>query len=426
MPDRSPIRLFLHRMTAMLAAFYYRFPAKNMTIIGVTGTNGKTTTCNILHKIFTEAGKRAGLITTVNFKVGEIETTNLSKQTTLSPFATQRLLREMANARCEVVIIEVTSHAMIQSRVWGVNFDTAVFTNLTHDHLDYHGTWEDYREAKGMLFDKLNASSRKANVQKMSVINEDDPESEYFQKFPVDQMFVFGIQKGIYGARNISLRPDGSTFDLVIPNGHETVNFKIPGKVNVYNALAAATTAVAHRINLQTIKAALEKMRPVAGRIETIEEGQPFTIVVDYAHATDSLNQLLEMFRELTTGRLILVFGATGDRDKTKRPKMGEVANKYSDLIILTDDDPYTEDHKEIADQVRAGIGRQEGDRFWQVLDRKEAIHLALGVAKEGDTVIVAGKGAEEFQVVGKKRIPHDDRAVVREILSRAVDVEIN
>jgi len=218
---------------------------------------------------------------------------------------------------------------------------------------------------------------------------------------------------------------NGTRFLLRIPNGEMPVDLHIPGRMNVYNALAAATVATAHHINLATIKTALEKMQPVQGRIEVIDEGQPFTVVVDYAHTEDSLDQILAMFKEVTAGKLIVVFGATGDRDTTKRPKMGAVAHKYADMVILTDDDPYTEDHVKIAEMVRAGIPREEGRGFWQVLDRREAIRLGLFLAKAGDTVIVAGKGAEVFQVVGKAKIPHDDRKVVRDLLSRVSSIEV-
>lgn len=410
---------------AMAAALRYGFPANKMTVIAVTGTKGKTTTCNMLHQIFTEAGKKTGLLTTVNFKVGEDEETNLTKQSTISPFLLQRKLREMADVRCEVVVLETTSHAMLQSRLWGINVDTAVFTNLAQDHLDYHGTMEQYRNAKGKLFQLLNTSARKPGVPKISVVNQDDPEHDYFNAFPVDQVFEFGILKGNYAARNLVASAHGTQFLLRIPNGEMEVNLPIPGRMNVYNALAAGTVATAHRINLQTIKKALEELKPIPGRIETVQEGQPFTAIVDYAHTEDSLDQLLSMFRELTKGRLIVVFGATGDRDKTKRPKMGAVVHKYADFIVLTDDDPYTEDHLQIAAQVREGIPRREGENFWQILDRREAIRLALRQARAGDTVIIAGKGAEEFQVVGRQKIPHDDRQVLREYLAKAVDIEV-
>jgi UDP-N-acetylmuramoyl-L-alanyl-D-glutamate--2,6-diaminopimelate ligase len=425
LPNDHPLRLLYHKLKAVAAANIYRFPANGMTVIGVTGTNGKTTTCNIIHKVLTEAGKKAGLVTTVNFKIGEKEEVNLTGRSNISPFLLQRKLRAMAEAGCEYVVLEVTSHGLVQSRLWGVNVDTAVFTNLTQDHLDYHGTMEKYKEAKGLLFEGLNASRRKPGVQKISIVNKDDATAEYFEGFSVDQGFGYGVQRGAYAARNLKVRPDGTSFLLRIPNGEIEVDFHVPGRMNVYNALAAATVGVAHRINLQTIKAALEKMQPVAGRLELISEGQPYTIVVDYAHSEDSLMQVLTMMKELTAGRLIVVFGATGDRDKDKRPKMGAVLHKLADLIIVTNDDLYTEDPREIAAMLREGIPREEGDGVWQVLDRREATRLALEMAKEGDTVVVAGKGAEEVQVVGKKKVPYDDRKVVRELLSRVRDVAL-
>jgi UDP-N-acetylmuramoyl-L-alanyl-D-glutamate--2,6-diaminopimelate ligase len=424
-PNHHPVRLYWHKAKAILAAIIYRFPADRMTVIAVTGTNGKTTTCNVLHKIFTEAGHKVGLFTTVNFKVGEHEETNLTGRSTISPFKLQRKLKYMADQGCDIVVIEATSHAIVQSRMWGVTVDTAVFTNLTQDHLDYHGTMQEYKEAKGRLWKGLNSSKRKPNVQKLSVINKDDPSEEYFAEFPVDQLFEYGIQRGTYNARNLEVRPDGTKFLFKIPNGQIEIDFRIPGRVNVYNAIAAATVAVAHHINLNTIKAALEKMQPVPGRGEVIDEGQPYTVVVDYAHTEDALQNLLSMFRELTQGKLIVVFGATGDRDKKKRPKMGEVIHKYADTIIVTNDDLYTEDPKQIAAMLREGIPREEGDGLWQVLDRKEATRLALEMAREGDTVIVAGKGAEEFQVLATGKVPYDDRKVVREILAREVDIEV-
>lgn len=408
-----------------MAALRYGFPANKMLVIGVTGTKGKTTTCNMLHRIFSEAGKKVGMLTTVNFKRGEEEEVNLTKQSTVNPFLLQRKIREMVNVGCEVLVLEVTSHALIQSRLWGINVDTGVFTNLSQDHLDYHGNMESYRNAKGLFFQALHSAARKSGVSKISVVNQDDPEHEYFNAFPMDQVFEYGISKGNYTARNLQPYSSGTKFLFKIPNGEVEVDLKLPGRMNVTNALAAATVATAHQINLSTIKKALESLKPIPGRLEVIDEGQAFTVIVDYAHTEDSLEQVLHLFRELTSGRLILVFGATGDRDRTKRPKMGAVADRYCDWIILTDDDPYTEDHRHIATEVRAGIPREEGSRFWQILDRREAIRLALALAQAKDTVIVAGKGAEEFQVVGKQRIPHDDRKVVREILAQAVQVEL-
>lgn len=425
LPHQHPLRLFYHKSLAVAASIAYGFPANKMTVIAVTGTKGKSTTCNIIHKILSESGKKAGLMTTVNFKIGDEEDTNLTNQSTLSPFPLQRMFKKMVDAGCEIVVLEVTSHAIMQSRVWGINLDTCVFTNLSHEHLDYHGDMENYKKTKGQIFKNLNGSQRKAGVAKISIINADDPEQEYFAAFPADQQFKFGVINGAYNARNLEPRPDGTKFTLKIPNGEVEVDFKIPGRMNVYNAVAAATVATAFHINLETIKKGLENMKPVPGRIEIIDSGQPFSVVVDFAHTADSLEQVLSMFKEITKGRLITVFGCTGNRDALKRPIMGQIADKYSDFIVLTDDDTYTEDPNSIAEMVRKGINRKEGDRFWQVLDRAEAIRLALSIAKEGDSVLICGKGAQEYKYVGHGKIPFDDRKVAREILSRVIDVEL-
>lgn len=426
LPHQHPLRLLYHKLIAIAAAVFYRFPANQMLVIAVTGTKGKTSTSNMIHRIFTEAGRKTGLLTTINFKVGEDEERNTTNHTTIGPFQLQKKIRDMANARCEVLVIEVTSHAILQSRLWGINVDTAVFTNLSQDHLDYHGTMEAYRNAKGKLFEQLNGSVRKPGVSKISIVNQDDSEHEYFNRFPCDQLFEFGIVKGSYSARNLQLDAEGTGFLLRIPNGEIDVRLPIPGKMNVYNALAAATVATAHKINLHTIKTALESMPPLPGRLEVIEEGQPFTVVVDFAHTEESLKQVLEMLRSLTRGKLVVVFGATGERDTGKRPKMGAVVHAYADQIILSNDDPYGEDPLEIARMVREGIPRKEGQAFWQVLDRKEAIRLALSMVQtKDDTVVIAGKGAEAYQLIGRERIPHDDRQVVREFLAKAVDIEV-
>lgn len=426
LPHQHPLRLLYHKLIAIAAAVFYRFPANQMLVIAVTGTKGKTSTSNMIHRIFTEAGRKTGLLTTINFKVGEDEERNTTNHTTIGPFQLQKKIRDMANARCEVLVIEVTSHAIIQSRLWGINVDTAVFTNLSQDHLDYHGTMEAYRNAKGKLFEQLNSSVHKPGVSKISIVNQDDPEHEYFNRFPCDQLFEFGIVKGSYSARNLQLDAEGTGFLLRIPNGEIDVRLPLPGKMNVYNALAAATVATAHKINLHTIKTALESMPPLPGRLEVIEEGQPFTVVVDFAHTEESLKQILEMLRSLTRGKLVVVFGATGERDTGKRPKMGAVVHAYADQIILSNDDPYGEDPLEIARMVREGIPRKEGQAFWQVLDRKEAIRLALSMVQtKEDTVVIAGKGAEAYQLIGRERIPHDDRQVVREFLAKAVDIEV-
>ncbi|MFH1298998.1 MAG: UDP-N-acetylmuramoyl-L-alanyl-D-glutamate--2,6-diaminopimelate ligase, partial [Patescibacteria group bacterium] len=424
--DQNPLRLLYHKLIAVVAAFYYRFPSNRLKVIAVTGTNGKTTTCSLIAQLLQYAGHKVGLMSTVYFQIGDKKFTNLTKQTTQGRFFLQKMLRQMVDAGCEYAVVESSSHAMVQSRLWGVNVDTAVFTNLTHDHIDYHGSFTAYKEAKGELFNKLNRSSRKAGVPKLTIVNQDDPESEYFLSFPADQKYTFGLQGGIYRASHVRALPGMTRFDYSIPNGQAEISMPLPGVVNVYNAAAAATVAVSEKISIDTIKAAFERIQAVPGRMEMIDCGQLYNVVVDYAHAPDALESLIKMFRPLTEGKLWLVFGATGGgRDTTKRPIMGRIADKGVDNIILTDDDPYQEDNIAIIEQVAKGIDRGEGDRFWKVPSRREAIRLALSGAREGDTVLLAGKGAEEFQVTKDGRVPHDDRQVAREILSREIDVEI-
>ena len=425
-PDTHPLRLLYHKLVAILAAVIYRFPANHLKVIGVTGTNGKTTTCSMIAQILEAAGHKVGVMSTVFFQVGEQKWTNLTKQTTQGRFSLQKHLRQMVDSGCEYAVVEVSSHAMTQSRLWGVNVDTAVFTNLSHDHIDYHGSYEAYREAKGLLFDKLNRSQRKSGVQKSFVINKDDPEADFFEEFRSDQQYTFGIQKGIYVGRDLDHIPGGTRFKYVIPNGEITVNLPLPGRVNVYNAIAAATVGVSERLSLDVIKTALEQAKAVPGRMEIVDCGQLFNVVVDYAHCPDALESLIKMFKPMTQGKLWLVFGATGGgRDTTKRPIMGGLADKGVDNIIVTDDDPYDEDNIEIINQVVEGIKRDEGNGFWKIPSRREAIRLALSRAQENDTILIAGKGAEEFQVTKDGRVPHDDRKVVRDYLSKQVDVEI-
>lgn len=422
----NPFRLLYHKILAVLAAVYYRFPSRYLHVIGVTGTKGKTTTTNLITAILTEAGYKVGMTSTINFQVGTLRWSNTTKITTLGPFFLQKMLRQMVDQGCSHAILEVSSHALLQNRVWGINFDTAVFTNIGEDHLDYHGGFENYLRAKGMMFARLNRSARKARVQKVSVLNVDDPNFAYFDQYLADQKYTYSLKSGTVYATDLQLLPTGSKFVLHVPNNKIDIQFKLPGNFNVYNALAAATVALSNNINVNVIKAALEKASAIPGRFEAIECGQKYNIIVDYAHTVDSLASLLSLYKNLTRGKLYVVFGATGGgRDKAKRPKMGAAADKYADYIIVTDDDPYDDDEWQIIENVCAGIKREEGDRLWKIPSRLEAIKLALTLANEGDCVIIAGKGAEEVQMIGGQVVPWDDRVVVRELLSQEMKVEI-
>jgi UDP-N-acetylmuramoyl-L-alanyl-D-glutamate--2,6-diaminopimelate ligase len=424
--DTNPLRLLYHKMLAVAAAIRYGFPSRYLQVIAVTGTKGKSTTCNLISAVLGEAGYKVGMTSTVVFQIGDRRWSNTMKATTLGPFFLQKMLKEMVDEKCTHAVIEVTSHAISQNRIWGINVDTAVFTNMGEDHLEYHGGFEKYLRTKGILFARLNRTSRKSRIPKVSVLNQDDPNFNYFDQFLADKKYTYGVNSGTCFATDIVTSAQGSAFVLHVSNNHVEVNLQMPGEFNVYNALAASAVAIANNVSVQVIKDALGKNINVPGRLENINCGQKYNIIVDFAHTEDSLEKLLELYRGLTRGKLYVVFGATGGgRDKGKRPKMGAVADKYADFVILTDDDPYEEDRWQIIEDISNGVNRREGDRFWKIPHREEAIKLALTLAKENDTVVLAGKGAEEVQMIGGKAIEWDDRKVVRSLLSRKMRVEI-
>jgi len=425
MSDTNPLRLLYHKLVSVIAAVYYRFPADKMTVIGVTGTNGKTTTVNLIAHVLETAGNKVGMTSTINFQVGTRKWTNTTKQTTLGRFALQRLLREMVDEGCKFAVLEVSSHAMTQSRVWGINIDCAVFTNVARDHIEYHGSFANYLYAKGSLFQKVSKSRRKAGVQKVLVLNEEDENFAYFDQFIADRKITYGLKQGTVATLDLKLKPDGSQFTMKVPNDAVPIDFDLPGKFNVQNALCAAAVCMSYGVSMENIKRGIDSARTVPGRCDHVDAGQDFTVVVDYAHMEDSLEKLLSMYRDLTTdGRLFVVFGATGGgRDKVKRPGMGAIAHKYADYIFLTDDDPYSNDELEIIDMVGQGIPRKEGDRYWKIVDRREAIRLALMMARKGDSVVVAGKGAEEVMKVRGKTIEWNDKKVIVDLLRRPMSV---
>lgn len=423
---QNPFLLMYHKLLGVLAALWHGFPANRLKVIAVTGTKGKSTTVHLLANILKSAGHKVGLASTIHFQIGDKIWPNETKQTTQGRFKLQGLLREMVKEHCEYVILEATSHALVQSRLWGINVDAAILTNIDRDHIEYHGGFENYLRAKGMLFAMLVRSERKFGMQKTAVLPVEDPNFAYFDSFPSDKKVTYGLGQGMVYAADLSLGAASSSFTLKAPNAGITIDLKIPGEFNIKNALAAAACALSLGINLNTIKKGLEIDTEIPGRLESVQAGQPFAVIVDYAHTPDSLQKLFSLFKPLTVGRLFAVFGATGGgRDKAKRPEMGAVADKYADVVILTDDDSYTEDRMQIIDQIAEGVNRKEGENFWRVRDRRQAIRLALAMAQKGDTVIIAGKGCEPVQIVDGRRIEWDDRAVARDILSRSVKVEL-
>lgn len=412
--------LWTHKVRAVAAAIFYGFPAKHLKVIGVTGTNGKTTTCNLIAKILEEAGHKIGMMTTINFKIGKNEWVNKTKMTTINPFELQKFLSLIAKEHCEYAIIETTSHAIKQYRNWGIKYQTAVLTNITHDHLDYHKSFAEYRDAKLKLFD---------GHPEASVINRDDPSYVYFAKRSADKIYLYSIEeKADVTARKIFMDARGSTFNLITRDGQITIDLKLPGEFNIYNALAAAGVALSQNINLETIKISLEKIRGIPGRMERIDLGQNYTVIVDFAHTPDGLQKVFETVKNFAKGKIIHVGGATGNRDKTKRPILGALSGRYADIAIITDEDPYNEDPMGIIEEVAAGVPRgaekknkfKEGKNFFKILNREDAIKKALSIAQTDDIVLITGKGAEEVMAVGDKLVPYSDKRVVQELLAKS------
>jgi UDP-N-acetylmuramoyl-L-alanyl-D-glutamate--2,6-diaminopimelate ligase len=425
-PDRHPLRLFYHKIKGFIAALINFYPASKLIVIGVTGTNGKTTTVNLITNILTHAGNKVGMASTINFQVGDEKWVNTTKQSTASPFFLQKLLKRMVNEGCKYAVIEVTSHAITQSRVYGINFDIAVITNVTPDHIEYHGSFNAYLNEKGKLFKYVSRGKRKFDIQKTLVMNFEDKYYSYFNQFVADMKITYGIKSGTIFAEKVVKKPEGSDFLLRVPNNAIAINLKLPGEYNIYNSLAAASVALALHVPLQTIKEGLENSTLVSGRFDHVNVGQNFSIIVDYAHTPESLESLFKLYKSLTKGNLYVVFGATGGgRDKAKRPKMGEIADYFADYIILTDDDPYEEDEMKIIDQISEGIKRKEGNRFWKIPNRREALRLALTMAKEGDCVVVAGKGCEEIMIVRGKKVLWNDKKVITELLEREIKIAL-
>ncbi len=424
-----------HLSRGVMAATWYGNPSKKMRIIGVTGTNGKTTTCHIITAVLEAANRPVGMITTVGFKVNGRYIENNLKMTTPSPFLVQKLLREMADAGCQDVALEVTSIGLMQHRLWGIKFHTVVFTNLTHDHLDYHGSMEQYRLAKEKLF---------ANRPVLSVVNGDDPAADYFLRHTANRTLIYSTKnRGDVMAKKIYARPGGTDFVLLIEGRQATVNLPLPGTFNVYNALAATTVGLGSGLPLETVIMGLHAVTGVPGRMEVIDEGQAFTVIVDYAHTPDAMMKVYETVKPTVRGKMIVVFGATGERDKAKRPILGAIAGKFADYVILTTDDPYGEDPHTIIDEVAQGVPRGRPNRggrlrvnkeseilikykdsgediwWWRIPDRKEAIAKALSMARPQDVILVLGKGAEKVMVTKDGHIPWSDRGVLEELLKQ-------
>lgn len=392
----------------VISARYYGYPARKMKLIGVTGTNGKTTTTNLINAVYKEYGLKTGLIGTIHNHIGD--RILAVARTTPESADLQRLLDQMFQEGVQALVMEVSSHALALGRVDQCEYDIAVFTNITQDHLDFHGTMEKYLEAKALLFSGLGVDARKTG-NKRAVINADDPAAEKLINACSVDVLTYGIDRPAnITARDVLVTARGVCFTVEVPGETIDLHLKLTGKFNVYNALAAVAAGVADGIPVPVIKRALESVTGVPGRFELVDRGQDFAVIVDYAHTPDGLQNVLSTAREITSGRLITVFGCGGDRDRTKRPQMGAIAARMSDLTVVTSDNPRTEDPISIIEDILPGIRVTNGTNYMVIPDRREAIKRAVGEAGSGDVVVIAGKGHEDYQIIGTNRTHFDDR----------------
>lgn len=384
---------------------FYQQPASHLKLIGVVGTNGKTTSTFLLQSILETAGKNTGLLGTISSIFGE--KVRSTKNTTPGPLELQELFAQMVQENMEYVVMEVSSHAIAQERIAGLNFVGGVFTNITQEHLDYHHTFEEYLRVKSSFFHDLSEGA-------FAVINIDDPHGSKIIKGTAAQVLTYGLSaKAQIWAEQIEKSMEYTKFVLVTPIGRLDLKLNLIGDFNIYNALGAVGSSIALGIDLETIKRGLERVTHIPGRFQTVPGGQGYTVVIDYAHTPDGLENLLRTARILTTNRLITVFGCGGDRDRGKRPLMGEISARYSDFSLITNDNPRSEDPAAIAAEIEEGfIGHDQVGKYQIILDRKRAIKEAIFMAEPGDMVVIAGKGHENYQIIAGQTIHFDDREV--------------
>lgn len=405
---------------AVVSAAFYGFPGKKLRVVGVTGTDGKTTTSTLIGSVLEAAGRKIGIVTTVNAKIGDTLVDTGFHTTTPDPPDVQRYLSDMVAAGAEYVVLETTSHGLAQYRTFGVEYDVAVITNVTHEHLDYHRTYEEYLAAKGKLFQQLS-SSRKPGMPKVSIVNADDDSYDYLAQFPADVKLSYGIRsQADVTAKDISLTSKGLRFVAATPQGDFEVRSPLLGTFNVYNILAAIAVGISQGLSFDSIRRGIEAVKGVPGRMESIDCGQDFSVIVDFAHTPGSLEHALGLARTLTDNRVLVVFGCAGLRDREKRPMMGEVAGRLADIIVVTAEDPRTESVDAIIDQIAAGlerVGRRDGIDYFRIADRARAIEFAVRTARSGDLIIITGKGHERSMCFGETEYPWSDQDAARNAL---------
>ena len=399
----------------VIVPYFYDYPGKNMRMLGITGTNGKTTTTNIIRTVLRRAGYKVGLIGTINIMI-EDEVTE-AHNTTPDVVDLQKALYAMKNAGCDYVVMEVSSHALVLNRVAGCEYDCAVLTNITQDHLDFHKTIENYRDAKSLLFEGL-ANGTKEN--KNAVFNMDDASSEIIKARTKVNCLTYGKghDNNIYPIF-FDVQAKEMALQLATPVGEMNLNLKITGEFNVYNVMSAVACLLAEKVDKEIICDVLNGFDGVPGRFQLVEAGQPYTVIVDYAHTPDGLDNVLKTARSITKGKLWAIFGCGGDRDNKKRPIMGGIALDLADKVVVTSDNPRTEDPEKIIDQIFVALQDvPAGKEVYRISDRREAIEYVLANAEVDDVIMIAGKGHENYQILKDRTIHFDDREVVLEYWS--------
>lgn len=411
------LMLLIHKIKAIVASYKYGFPSRKLKIIAVAGTKGKTTTTNMIARLLEGSGHKVAMLSTANFQIGEKKWLNDVKLTTPSAAYVQDFLSKAVEAGCEYAILEASSHGMVQSRYWGINFQTVVVTNLTSDHLDYHKTFENYKSSHYGL---IGAGTKNL------IINYDEPNTHELLVLKGEfRKIVFTLKDisrldgmDLARAENVELKEAGSTFDLLFRDNKYNVTLPLLGEFNVYNALGAILACQAEGAAMEDIVKNLAVIGDIPGRLEKIDEGQDFEVIVDYAHSPESLQNVYGVLRPNVKGKMIAVLGGTGDRDKTYRARGGELADQFADIVVVTNEDPYSEQVEDIIDQVMVGVKNKKlGENLFRISDRREAMQKAFSLAGAGDLVIITGKGCEQFMIFGDKKIPWDDREVARELL---------
>ncbi|WP_339227604.1 UDP-N-acetylmuramoyl-L-alanyl-D-glutamate--2,6-diaminopimelate ligase [Oceanobacillus sp. FSL K6-2867] len=399
-----------NRALSVLAGKFFDYPTSKLPLIGVTGTNGKTTVTYLLDEIFKQQTKKTGVIGTIQLKIGE-EIYPISN-TTPDSLSLQRTFHKMLDEGVDQAIMEVSSHALDMGRVHGCDYDIAIFTNLSQDHLDYHSDLQDYLRAKSLLFAQLGNSYDEMN-RKFAILNADDEASNLLKRSTAQHVMTYGCHhEATVMAKDIHLDAAGTSFTLTSPLGDIEISSRLIGMFNVYNMLAASTAAIAANVSLTMIKTALEQIEGVNGRFEPVAEGQNYAVIVDYAHTPDSLENVLQTAREFAKNKVYVVVGCGGDRDRTKRPLMASIAVQYADHAIFTSDNPRTEDPQLILNDMTDVL--DESSSYEVIVDRKAAISQAIKQAASDDIILIAGKGHETYQIIGHTKYDFDDREVAR------------